>query len=249
MKQSVKLVAGNWKMHGLSSSLEEAWRLRSALEAEPASCRTALFPPATLIDRMASVLAGGSVELGGQDCHDKPAGAFTGSVSAEMLADAGAQMVILGHSERRTLLGETCGLVRDKVLAAIAAGLEPIVCIGESLEQREAGDAVAVVTAMIENSLPLEIAERRFSVAYEPIWAIGTGHTPTLGQIHDVHAAIRQAVVRRLGQAAGHVPILYGGSVKPDNAQAIMATPEVGGVLVGGASLRADDFLAIVRAA
>lgn len=249
MKQSVKLVAGNWKMHGLSSALEEARALRQALEVQAAPCRVALFPPATLMYRMASVLHGAPIELGGQDCHAKPAGAFTGSISAEMLADAGAGLVILGHSERRTAFDESDADVAAKTEAAVAAGLEPIVCVGERLEQREAGDAVAVVTAQVENSLPDGLAERDFAVAYEPVWAIGTGLTPTLEQIAEVHGAIREAMVRRLGRAAAKAPILYGGSVKPDNARAILSTRDVGGALVGGASLKAADFLEIIRAA
>lgn len=249
MKQSVKLIAGNWKMHGLTASLTEAKALQDALQAEPAHSRVALCPPATLLDRMRSVLDGGHVELGGQDCHDKPQGAFTGSISAEMLSDAGAGLVILGHSERRAGFGETDADVAAKVEAAIAAGLEPIICVGETLEQREAGDAVAIVSTQIAGSLPDSLSERDFAVAYEPVWAIGTGLTPTLEQIAEVHAAIRSAIVERLGQGAVKAPILYGGSVKPDNAADILATAEVGGALVGGASLKADDFLKIIRAA
>ena len=249
MKQSVKLVVGNWKMHGLSGALDQASSLSRALLADAYAVRVGLCPPATLIDRMRGVLADGPVELGAQDCHAQPQGAFTGSVSAEMVADAGACLVILGHSERRTAFGETDRDVADKVEAAVAAGLEPIVCVGESLAQREGGDAIAVVTAQVAASLPDSLKERPFAVAYEPIWAIGTGLTPTLDQIAEMHAAIRSAMVERLGQGAARAPILYGGSVKPDNARAILSTAEVGGALVGGASLKAEDFLAIIRAA
>jgi len=249
MKQSVKLVAGNWKMHGLSAALTEAAALREALDAARPACRVALCPPATLIDRMRGVLAGGGVELGGQDCHEKPAGAFTGDISAEMLADAGATLVILGHSERRAAFGETNALVSAKVEAAIAAGLTPIVCVGETLEQREAGEAVAVVSAQVAGSLPDSLSEHDFAVAYEPVWAIGTGLTPTLDQIEAVHVAVRRAIIGRLGEGARTVPILYGGSVKPENAAEILAANEVGGALVGGASLKAEDFLKIIRAA
>lgn len=249
MKQSVKLVVGNWKMHGLAYALDQASALSQAVISDKGAVRVGLCPPATLIDRMRGVLAGGPVALGGQDCHAQPQGAFTGSVSAEMLADAGARLVILGHSERRTAFGETDRDVADKVQAAVAAGLEPIVCVGESLAQRQAGDAVAVVTAQVAGSLPDSLKERPFAVAYEPIWAIGTGLTPTLEQIAEMHGAIRSAIVERLGQGAARAPILYGGSVKPDNAGAILSTPEVGGALVGGASLKAEDFLAIIRAA
>jgi len=248
MKQSVKFIVGNWKMHGVSAAVSEALTLREAVGASP-MCRIALCPPATLTDRMRAALAGGRVELGGQDCHEKASGAFTGSVSAEMLADAGATLVILGHSERREAFGETDALVAAKAEAAIAAGLEPIICVGETLEQREAGQAVSVVSAQVEGSLPDGLSERPFAVAYEPVWAIGTGLTPTLEQIAEVHAAVRAAIVKRLGEAARRAPILYGGSVKSDNAAEILTTPEVGGALVGGASLLAEDFLKIIRAA
>ncbi|MBU1273529.1 MAG: triose-phosphate isomerase [Alphaproteobacteria bacterium] len=248
MKQSVKLIVGNWKMHGVSADVSEALALKEGLAGAPPACRIALCPPATLTDRLRRVLADSAVEVGGQDCHEKASGAFTGSVSADMLADAGATLVILGHSERRAAFGETDADVAAKVEAAMAAGLEPIVCVGETLEQHEAGQAVAVVSAQIAGSLPDGLSERDFAVAYEPVWAIGTGLTPTLDQIAEVHAAIRTAMIQRLGEPARRAPILYGGSVKPDNAAEILAVPEVGGALVGGASLKADDFLKIVRA-
>ena len=234
-------------MNGLAASLVEATALREALDVEPAQTRVGLCPPATLIARMALQLKGGAVEIGGQDCHAKASGAFTGSVSAEMLADAGAGLVIVGHSERRAGFGETDADVAAKAEAALRAGLEPIVCVGETLEQRDAGDAVAVVTAQVAGSLPDSLRGRTFAVAYEPVWAIGTGRTPTLEQIAEIHAAIRAALVARLDAAT--VPILYGGSVNPGNATEILAVPDVGGALVGGASLKATDFLAIVRAA
>ncbi len=248
MKQSVKLIAGNWKMNGLTASLAEAKALMTALEADPAACRVALCPPATLIAQMAWATQGGTVELGGQDCHTQSKGAFTGSISAAMLADAGARLVILGHSERRAGCGETDAAVAAKVEAALDAGLEPIICVGETLAQREAGDAVAVVRSQIAGSLPEALAGTTFAVAYEPVWAIGTGLTPTLDQIAEVHAAVRAAMVERLGEGGRLAPILYGGSVKPSNAAEILAVPEVGGALVGGASLKADDFLGIIRA-
>jgi triosephosphate isomerase (TIM) len=249
MKQSVKLIVGNWKMHGVAADLAEARALVEGVQEVRADCRIALCPPATLTDRMRQVLAGGRVELGGQDCHQAPSGACTGSVSAEMLVDAGAGLVILGHSERRGAFGETDAEVAAKVEAAIAVGLEPIVCVGETLEQREAGQAAEVVSAQVEGSLADGLSERPFAVAYEPIWAIGTGLTPSLAQIEEVHAAVRSAMIRRLGQAARRAPILYGGSVKPDNAAEILSVAEVGGALVGGASLKAEDFLKIIRAA
>lgn len=249
MKQSVKLVAGNWKMNGLGASLTEVETLRAALDREPAACRVALCPPATLIERMAKVTAGSAVEIGGQDCRGETHGAFTGDISAPMLKDAGATLVILGHSERRQGHGESDLLVSAKAEAALAAGLAPIICVGETLEQREAGEAVEVVRSQIMASLPPALAGRDFAVAYEPVWAIGTGLTPTLGQIEEVHRAVRAAMTERLGVGVAATPILYGGSVKPDNAAEILAVPEVGGALVGGASLKAADFLGIIRGA
>ncbi|HEY1072422.1 triose-phosphate isomerase [Brevundimonas sp.] len=249
MKQSVKLVAGNWKMNGLGASLGEAEALAKALQEQAAACRVALCPPATLIERMARALAGGPVELGGQDCHAEVSGAFTGSVSAAMLGDAGASLVILGHSERRAGFGETDADVVAKVEAALAAGLEPIICIGETLAQREAGQAVEVVSRQVAGSLPSSLSGKAFAVAYEPVWAIGTGLTPTLEQIEEVHAAVRAAMIAKLGEGGRVAPILYGGSVKPSNAAEILAVAEVGGALVGGASLKAEDFLGIIRAA
>jgi triosephosphate isomerase len=249
MKQSVKLVAGNWKMNGTGASLSEVEALRLALESEPAACRVALCPPSTLVERMARAAAGSPIEIGGQDCRAETHGAFTGDTSASMLKDAGATLVILGHSERRQGYGESDLLVSAKAGAALAAGLAPIVCVGETLEQREAGRAVEVVRSQIMASLPLALAGRDFAVAYEPVWAIGTGLTPTLEQIEEVHRAVRAAMIERLGLGIAATPILYGGSVKPDNAAEILAVPEVGGALVGGASLKAADFLGIIRGA
>ena len=248
MTESLKLIAGNWKMNGVGESLEEAAALRVALDAEAANCRVALCPPATLIDRMAQTLGGSAIEIGGQDCHGAASGAYTGSISAEMVADAGANLVILGHSERRAGFGETDADVAAKAEAALAAGLEPIICVGETLSQREAGEAVSVVSQQVMGSLPASLADKPFAVAYEPVWAIGTGLTPTLEQIEEVHAAVRAAMIARLGAGGAKPVILYGGSVKPSNAKEILAVPEVGGALVGGASLKAEDFLGIIRA-
>lgn len=248
MKQSVKMIVGNWKMNGVAADLAEAIALAAALRAQPAEVRTGLCPPATLIERLSRVV-GDAVEVGGQDCHAEPSGAFTGSVSASMLADAGARLVILGHSERRAAFHETDADVAAKVDAALSAGLEPIICVGETLAQREAGDAVAVVTRQVVGSLGDGLKGRAFALAYEPVWAIGTGLTPTLEQIEEVHRAVRAALIARLGDDGQTAPILYGGSVKPSNAAEILNAAEVGGALVGGASLKADDFLAIIRAA
>ncbi len=249
MKQPVKLIAGNWKMNGLGASLADVEVLCTALQSQPAACRVALCPPSTLVERMARTTAGSPIEIGGQDCRVESHGAFTGDVSAAMLKDAGATLVILGHSERRQGYGESDLLVSAKAETALAAGLAPIVCVGETLEQREAGRAVEVVRSQVMASLPLAITGRAFAVAYEPVWAIGTGLTPTLEQIEEVHRAVRAAMIERLGLGIAATPILYGGSVKPDNAAEILAVPEVGGALVGGASLKASDFLGIIRGA
>ena len=195
------------------------------------------------------MLADSAVAVGGQDCHTAGAGAFTGEISAAMLADAGARFVIVGHSERRAAHGESDADVAAKALAAARGGLEPIICVGETAAQREAGQALAVVTAQVAGSVPTGLGEAAFAVAYEPIWAIGAGRTPTLDEIAAVHAAIRRTLVAGHGEAGRRAPILYGGSVKPDNAAEILRVAEVGGALVGGASLKAADFLAIIRAA
>ena len=240
------LIAGNWKMNGLGASLEEARAVAAGLGDTPA--RVAICPPSILIHRLATALSGGPVLVGGQDHHWDDAGAFTGDVSAEMLADAGASLVILGHSERRAGYRETDELVSSKVKAALKFGLEPIVCVGETLDERKAGKALDIVTGQVRGSLPTELAGKVFSVAYEPVWAIGTGLTPTTPEIEEVHRAIRATLVEMFGDAGKRVPILYGGSVKPGNAAEILHADEVGGALVGGASLKAADFLGIIRA-
>ncbi|MFI4935403.1 MAG: triose-phosphate isomerase [Caulobacterales bacterium] len=242
------LIAGNWKMHGLSGSLGEARAIAGALDERAPAARVAICPPATLIGRLAELLAGTSIAVGGQDCRPEPSGAFTGCLSAEMLADAGATMVILGHSERRALYGETNAEVAAKVEAALRAHLEPIVCVGETLAERQAGRTLDVVLSQLAQSAPQSLAGQAFSIAYEPVWAIGTGLTPSLDEIEAVHGAIRAALTARWGEDGAETPILYGGSVKASNAAEILAGREVGGALVGGASLTAADFLPIIRA-
>jgi len=246
MTAPTPLIAGNWKMNGLAASLSEARAVAAALKSP--GPRVAICPPATLISRAAEALAGTGLEVGGEDCRAEVSGAFTGDVSAEMLADAGARLVILGHSERRSGYGETDALVASKVLAALRAGLEPIICVGETLEERRAGKALEVVTAQVEGSVPADLAGKAFAVAYEPVWAIGTGLTPSTEEIVEVHRAIRASLVRQFGDHGLTPPILYGGSVKPTNADEILHADEVGGALVGGASLKAADFLGIIQA-
>lgn len=241
-----KFVAGNWKMNGRASALDELSALMQGLKQTPADVRVAVFPPVTLLDRAAGQAAGSGVEIGAQDCSAESEGAHTGDLAAEQLKDAGATLVILGHSERRADHDESDAVVRAKVLAALRAGLEPVICIGETLEQRRAGLTLAVVEGQLNGSLPAELAGAAFSVAYEPVWAIGTGLTPTVGEVEVVHAAIRAFLDARF--AGDAVAILYGGSVKPSNAAELMAAKGVDGALVGGASLKASDFLAIIRA-
>ncbi|HEV3044587.1 MAG TPA: triose-phosphate isomerase [Roseiarcus sp.] len=240
------LVAGNWKMNGLKTSLSEIAEMRRAAETGAAGvAQLAVCPPATLISDAAALLAGGPLALGGQDCHAKASGAHTGDISAPMLKDAGASYVIVGHSERRTDHGENDALVRAKAEAALAAGLTAIVCVGETRSEREAGRALAVVGAQVRGSLPPLGEPGRIVVAYEPVWAIGSGLTPTAADVAEMHAAIRVLLGEIYGPAGATMRILYGGSVKPANAAELLSLANVDGALVGGASLKAADFLAI----
>ena len=241
-----KLVAGNWKMHGLAADLGEVAAVSMA--AETAHPDVALCLPATLIER--AVRAAPGFAIGGQDVHQADKGAHTGCVSVAMLLDAGARLTIVGHSERREGQGETDADVKAKAEAALAAGLDVILCIGESDAVRDAGKAISTVSAQLDASLPASIADpARFSVAYEPIWAIGTGKVPSVEDIGEMHAALRARLKAAYGEPGGEVRILYGGSVKASNAVEIFAVPDVDGALVGGASLKAADFLPIVEAA
>jgi triosephosphate isomerase (TIM) len=243
------LVAGNWKMNGTTGSLGEVERLVDMLAGSQAACDVMICPPATLIAPMARAIASSRIRLGGQDCHSQAKGAHTGDISAEMLHDAGCSAVIVGHSERRADHGESDATVRAKAAAAHRAGLTAIICIGETLEEREAGRTLEIVAGQLDGSLPDTVAPENTVVAYEPVWAIGTGRTPTREQVAEVHRAIRAALRDRLGEGPGEgVAILYGGSVKPDNAGELMAVADVDGALVGGASLKADDFMGIIRA-
>jgi triosephosphate isomerase len=242
------LIAGNWKMNGLASSLDEAARVAEGAAALAGSADAMICPPATLVAQMRWRTKDSPLLIGGQDCHPKPGGAHTGDISAEMLKDAGATAVIVGHSERRTDYGETDPLVRAKAEASHRAGLIAVICIGETERQRDAGETLGVVSRQLAGSVP-DANPMETVIAYEPVWAIGTGRTPSEADIGEVHAHIRQALKARFGAAGGTMRILYGGSMKPDNAKAILAVPDVNGGLVGGASLKSADFLAILRAA
>lgn len=239
------LVAGNWKMHGTAADLETVGDIAAGAAG---GVDMALCLPATLIDRAARAVP--AFAIGGQDVHQAEKGAHTGCISAAMLLDAGAKLSIVGHSERREAQGESDAVVRAKAEAGLAAGLDIILCVGESDSIREAGDAVATVSAQLDASLPASIpAATRFSVAYEPIWAIGTGKVPSTADIAEMHGALRQRLVAAYGADGDGVRILYGGSVKASNAAEIFAVDDVDGALVGGASLKATDFLPIVEAA
>jgi triosephosphate isomerase (TIM) len=239
-----QLIAGNWKMNGrLEDGAALAGKLRRATDG--LACDVLICPPATLLLTLSAALIGSPVTVGAQDCHAQPSGAHTGDLSAPMIRDAGAAWVILGHSERRTDHGETDADVLAKTQAAVAAGLQPIVCIGETEAERVAGHQNEVVGSQIVGSLPKDFAG---VVAYEPVWAIGTGRTPSEADVAEMHAHIRATLLSHLGEAGRGVRILYGGSVKPSNASSLLALPEVGGALVGGASLVAEDFLAIAHA-
>jgi len=238
------LVAGNWKMNGLRSSAAEFTRI-----VEGAQKLTAvdlmICPPATLLVLFAAAAKGTSVLIGAQDCHAEPSGAFTGDLSAEMLKDAGASAVIVGHSERRIYHKETDTDVRAKALAARRAGLCAIVCVGETRAEREGGRALAVVGTQLDGSVPDGATAENLVVAYEPVWAIGSGLTPTPSDVAEMHAFVRQRLGSRLGEEGQGIRILYGGSVKPSNAKELLPVANVDGALVGGASLKADEFLAI----
>ena len=245
------LIAGNWKMNGL---LEDGIALAKgvATEVKKASrkdCEFLVCPPFTLLTSAKKALKGAKVALGAQDCHYASSGAHTGDVSPKMLKDIGCQYVIVGHSERRTNHYETNELVAKKASAAIEAGLKVIICIGETEAERDAGKTIDVCSAQIMGSVPENATAANTVIAYEPVWAIGTGRTPTTNEVEDVHAAIRKVISKKLGRAnANKMRILYGGSMKPSNAKELLALPDVDGGLIGGASLKVADFMAIAAA-
>jgi triosephosphate isomerase len=238
-------VAGNWKMNGLTASVGELTRIIAGCGDVAGKADLMVCPPATLIAGFDAAAKGSPVQIGGQDCHADPSGAHTGDIAAEMLADAGARAVIVGHSERRSDHHETNGQVRAKVLAAWRAGLTAVVCVGEQRGEREAGRTLDVVGSQLDGSLPDKATAANLVVAYEPVWAIGTGLTPTPADVAGVHGFIRQRLEARFGGEGAGIRILYGGSVKPANAAELLGVADVNGALVGGASLKADDFLGI----
>ena len=242
-----KLAAGNWKMNGTATSLTEITALAAA-HASP-EVDILICPPATLLAEAANTVADSPLQIGAQDCHAAASGAHTGDISAPMLAEAGATAVILGHSERRENHGETSALVAEKARAAHTAGLVAVICLGETLAQREAAQTLEVIATQLHASLPDGTNPANTVIAYEPVWAIGTGLTPTEAQIAEVHGLLRSLLTERLGEdGAAALRLLYGGSVKPSNAAEIFAIPDVDGALVGGASLKAEDFSPIINA-
>jgi triosephosphate isomerase (TIM) len=247
MNPSIRpLIAGNWKMNGLRSSMAEFEAMLAGASKVAGKADLLVCPPATLIAAFCEKTCGTKgLAIGGQDCHPKPSGAHTGDISAEMLADAGAHAVIVGHSERRADHGEGDGLVRQKAEAAWRAGLTAIVCIGETQSQRDAGQTLEVCRRQLDGSLPDGARADNLVVAYEPVWAIGTGLTPTTKDVEQIHEFIRETLVGRFNGEGTRTRILYGGSVKPSNAKELMAVANVNGALIGGASLKAADFLAI----
>ncbi|GHD09337.1 triose-phosphate isomerase [Tianweitania populi] len=243
------LVAGNWKMNGVSSSLDELSRIgQGFMHGLDAQTDALICVPATLLSRACERIKDTPVKVGGQDCHASETGAHTGDISAEMLRDAGAKFVIVGHSERRSDHGETNANVKAKTEAAWRAGLQAVLCIGETHEQRVNGEALRVLSEQLTGSVPSSSTAQGLIIAYEPVWAIGTGLTPTVRDVEQAHAHIRQELTRLVGEEAAKIRILYGGSVKPSNARDLLGVANVDGALVGGASLKAADFLAVAEA-
>ena len=247
MADVMPLVAGNWKMNGLAASEAELAKIIAGAGPLAGKAELMVCPPATLVAQFAAARRGSGLSIGGQDCHADASGAHTGDIAAEMLADAGARAVIVGHSERRTDHHETDAQVQAKALAAHRAGLTAIVCVGEQRAQREAGETLTVVGGQLDGSLPEAATAANLVIAYEPVWAIGTGLTPTAADVAEVHAFIRRKLNERYGAAGTGMRILYGGSVKPSNAKELLSLPNVNGALVGGASLKAVDFLGIAN--
>jgi triosephosphate isomerase (TIM) len=251
MSRKIKpLIAGNWKMNGVKTSGNEITAMiEGAKDGLAKTVDLLICPPATLLMGLARVAKGSKLNIGAQDCHAKASGAHTGDISAEMIADAGGVAVIVGHSERRADHHESDQVVREKAMAAMRAGLLAIICVGETEAQKDAGKTIDVVSTQLGGSIPDAADTSLLVIAYEPVWAIGTGRTPTVAEVQQVHAAIRNALIARFGDEGERVRILYGGSVKPSNASELLHVLNVNGALIGGASLKASDFLAIARAA
>jgi triosephosphate isomerase len=242
------LVAGNWKMNGTTAMLREPRLLAGMMRDVKTKCDILVCPPATLIRRVKGVLKGSRIKVGGQDCHTAASGAHTGDISAEMLKDAGATHVIVGHSERRTNHKETDATVAAKAKATQRAGITAIICIGETLDERKGGKTLSVLTSQLNGSIPEGATASNTVIAYEPVWAIGTGLTPTTAEVAEAHAHIRAELARIMHEEGAKIRILYGGSVKPSNARELMSAANVNGALVGGASLKAADFIGIIKA-
>ena len=242
------LVAGNWKMNGTKASLKEVRSLAKRLAKSKPSCEVMICPPATLLGALSAEAKGTGIKTGGQDCHANMSGAHTGDIAAEMIKNAGGSAVIVGHSERRADHGESDAIVRAKAEAAWRAGLTAIICVGETESERDQGKTVRVVAGQLKGSIPDGATAKNTVIAYEPVWAIGTGKTPTADDVKKVHKAIRDRLEKRFGSDGQGMRILYGGSVKPSNAEELMAVPNVNGALVGGASLKAADFDGIIDA-
>lgn len=241
------LVAGNWKMNGLKASADEISRLEELINTNGAKCDVLICPPFTLISTLSS-LGGNNVAIGAQDCHMNMNGAHTGDISAEMIKELGCKHIIVGHSERRADHNESNDVVKAKAIAAQAQGIIAIICVGETIVEREAGNALDVVTSQVKASIPDDATADNTIIAYEPVWAIGTGKVPTAADVEEVHAAVRDVLMARFGESGANINILYGGSVKASNANELMSVPNVNGALVGGASLKADDFYGIISA-
>ncbi|RMF10729.1 MAG: triose-phosphate isomerase [Alphaproteobacteria bacterium] len=242
------LIAGNWKMNGLRASVAEIEDLKARMAATPVACDVLVCPPATLICSFVKAAQGSAISIGGQDCHAALNGAHTGDISAQMLADLGCSHVIVGHSERRADHGESDADVQAKAAAALSQGLVAIICVGETEAERDDGRTIDVVTSQIRGSFPDGATADNTVIAYEPVWAIGTGRTPTPADVAETHAAIRAELVALMGEQGNRTRILYGGSVKPSNASELLTVANVNGALVGGASLKAEDFWGIISA-
>ncbi len=243
------LIAGNWKMNGLRAALAEIKAVGQGLARLHSDADCLLCVPATLLGAAAETAKDTPLQIGAETCHPEASGAHTGDISAEMIADAGGTYVIVGHSERRADHNESDSDVRLQAMAALRAGLVPIICVGETLDERKAGQAAEIISGQLQGSIPEDISGQAFVIAYEPVWAIGTGEVATPAQIGEIHGQIRSHLTVKLGEAGQIVPILYGGSMKPANAADILRVADVNGGLIGGASLKADDFLAIYEAA